>query len=139
MNTESEYLGAVGLATMVIRPGDTAVALGIGELPIAAGSHLLNVMESACLAAIAEYFEGSETTILSGISLEVLAGVSIGTEIRGTARCTDVSGKELTFECDIYDGERQIAHGEIKRTAVERVSFLARTAAQTLTSAPRIN
>jgi hypothetical protein len=42
MNTESEYLGAVGLATMVIRPGDTAVALGIGELPIAAGSHLFN-------------------------------------------------------------------------------------------------
>ncbi len=139
MSIENEYLGAVGLATMVIRPGDTAVALGIGELPIAAGSHLLNVMESACLAAIAEYFEGSETTILSSSSIAVLAGVSIGTEIRGTARCVDVSGKELSFECDIYDGERHIAHGLIKRTAVERVSFLARTAAQTLTSAPRIN
>jgi predicted thioesterase len=139
MNIESEYLGAIGLATMVIRPGDTAVAMGIGELPIAAGSHLLNVMESACLAAIAEYFEGSETTILSGSSMEVLAGVSIATEIRGTARCIDVSGKELTFECDIYDGERHIARGQIKRTAVERVSFLARTAAQTLTSALRIN
>lgn len=139
MNIKSEYLGAVGLSTMIIRPGDTAVALGIGELPIAAGSHLLNVMESACLAAIAEYFEGSETTILSSNSIEVLAGVSIGTEIRGIARCIDVTGKELTFECDIYDGERQIAHGQIKRTAVERVSFLARTAAQTLTSAPRIN
>jgi fluoroacetyl-CoA thioesterase len=139
MNIESEYLGAVGLATMVIRPGDTAVALGIGELPIAAGSHLLNVMESACVTAIAEYFEGSETTILSGSSIEVLAGVSIGTEIRGMARCVEVNGKELTFECDIYDGERHLAPGQIKRTAVERVSFLARTAAQTLTSAPRIN
>ena len=96
-------------------------------------------MESACVTAIAEYFEGSETTILSSNSIEVLAGVSIGTEIRGMARCTEVVGKELTFECDIYDGERHIAHGQIKRTAVERVSFLARTAAQSLTSAPRIN
>ena len=139
MSTDNEYLGAVGMATMVIRPGDTAVALGIGELPIAAGSHLLNVMESACIAAIAEYFEGSETTILSSSAVEVLSGVSIGTEIRGMARCIEVVGKELIFECDIYDGERHIAHGQIKRTAVERVSFLARTAAQTLTSAPRIN
>ena len=132
MNIESEYLDAVGLATMVIRPGDTAVALGIGELPIAAGSHLLNLMESACVTAIAEYFEGSETTILSSSSIEVLAGVSIGTEIRGMARCTEVIGKELTFECEVYEHDRQIAAALIKRSAVERVSFLARTAALNL-------
>jgi predicted thioesterase len=139
MNTEYTFLGAVGLSTMIIRPGDTAVAMGIGELPIAAGSHLLNIMESACLAAIAEFFEGSETTILSGSDFEVFSGVSIGVEIRGLARCVSIDGKDFSFETDIYDGERHIAHGKIKRTAVERVSFLARTAAQTLTSAPRIN
>lgn len=139
MNTEYDFLGAIGMSTMIIRPGDTAVAMGIGELPIAAGSHLLNIMESACLVAIAEYFEGSETTILSSSEFEVFAGVSIGTEIRGMARCILIEGKEIYFECDIYDGDRHIAHGKIKRTAVERVSFLARTAAQTLTSAPRIN
>lgn len=139
MNSEYDFLGAIGMSTMVIRPGDTAVAMGIGELPIAAGSHLLNIMESACLVAIAEYFEGSETTILSSSTYEVFAGVSIGTEIRGMARCISIEGKDIYFECDIYDGERHIANGKIKRTAVERVSFLARTAAQTLTSAPRIN
>jgi hypothetical protein len=35
----------------------------------------------------------------------------------------------LTFECEVYENERQIAAALVKRSAVERVSFLARTAA----------
>jgi hypothetical protein len=38
----------------------------------------------------------------------------------------------MIFECDVYDGERHIAYARIEKTAVERVSFLARTAAQSL-------
>jgi hypothetical protein len=38
----------------------------------------------------------------------------------------------MIFECDVYDGERHIAFARIEKTAVERVSFLARTAAQSL-------
>jgi hypothetical protein len=40
--------------------------------------------------------------------------------------------RTMIFECDVYDGERHIAYSRIERTAVERVSFLARTAAQSL-------
>lgn len=131
---ESEIIGAVGLAAMSIRPGDSAVAIGIGDLPIAAVSHLVNLMESAAIAAIGEYLDEGETTRLTTLHLEVLDAVAIGTEIRATATCNEVTGRELGFICDIYDGERHIAHAQMKRAAVERVSFLARTAAQSLNS-----
>ena len=134
MERESEIIGAVGLAAMSIRPGDSAVAIGIGDLPIAAVSHLVNLMESAAIAAIGEYLDEGETTRLTTLHLEVLDAVAIGTEIRATATCNEVTGRELGFICDIYDGERHIAHAQMKRAAVERVSFLARTAAQSLNS-----
>jgi len=33
MLPDDEVLGAVGLTEMVVRPGDTSVAIGIGDLP----------------------------------------------------------------------------------------------------------
>lgn len=134
MERESEIVGAVGFSVMSIRPGDSAVAMGIGDLPIAATSHFVSLMESAALAAISEYLEPGETTRMAMLDLEVIGAVAIGAEIRATATCSAISGRELHFLCDIYEGERHIAHAQMKRAAVERVSFLARTAAQSLNS-----
>ena len=134
MEPESEIIGAVGFSAMSIRPGDSAVAMGIGDLPIAATSHFVNLMESAAIAAIGEFLESGETTRMTTINLEVLDAAAIGSEIRATATCTEISGREMHFLCDIYEGERQVAHAQMNRAAVERVSFLARTAAQSLNS-----
>jgi fluoroacetyl-CoA thioesterase len=134
MSPEDEVLGAVGFSTMVVRPGDTCVAMGISDLPILAPSHYMNVMESACIAAVAEYLEPGETTIVKEIEFKVIDSAGIGSEIRGTARCIEVGGRELTFTCDAHEGERHLATALIKRTAVERIAFLARTAAQSLIS-----
>ena len=127
--TKEEALGAVGFATMIGRPGDTCVAMGIGDLPIIAPSHLLSLMESATIAALSEILEPSETTYLMTAGMEVTDSAAIGIELRASARLDDIDEKEFIFICDVHDGDRHIARGRIKRKAVERVSFLARTAA----------
>jgi predicted thioesterase len=117
---------------MTVRPGDTALAMGLSELPIVATSHLLHAMESATIAALSEHLDNGETTFLLSSSIELLASAQVGDELRANARCIDINGRELTFECEIYEGERHIAQAEIKRATVERVTFLARTAAESL-------
>jgi len=139
MQSPNALIDAVGLATMVVRPGDTAVAMGIGDLPVASNSHYLHLMESAAIGALAEHLDSGETSRLLSIDLEVMAAVSIGVEIRAIANCVEVDGKNVRFNCDIYDGERHVATAQMKRVVVERVSFLARTAAQTLTAQAPIN
>ncbi len=134
MERASELLGAVGFSSMTVRPGDSAVALGIGDLPIAANSHFVNLMESAALAAIRDFLQPGETTRLTHLEIDVLDAVAIGAEIRSTATCSAAHGRESEFLCDIFEGERHIAHAQMKRATVERVSFLARTAAQSLNS-----
>jgi predicted thioesterase len=132
MKPAEEVIGAVGLSTMVVRPGDTCVAMGISDLPILASSHIMHCMESASVTALIDYLEPGETTVVEEFEITMIDSVGIGAEVRCTARCINVDGKELHFLCDLYDGERHIAQGVIKRKAVERVSYLARTAAQSL-------
>lgn len=134
MKPAEEVIGAVGFSVMTVRPGDTSVAMGIGDLPIVAQSHLLNLMEHAAVISLDEYLEPGETTIAISLELISLSPASIGAELRATSRCIEVENRELTFECEVYEGERQIAAAMIKRATVERVSFLARTAALSLIS-----
>ena len=132
MKTAEEIIGAVGFSEMTVRPADTAVAMGIGDLPIISQSHLLNLMEHAVVISMDEYLESGETTVAINIEIISLSPASIGAELRATSRCIEVENRELTFECEVYEGDRQVAAAIIKRATVERVSFLARTAAQSL-------
>jgi predicted thioesterase len=91
-------------------------------------------MQSAAIASIAEHLENGESTVETSIALEFHGGIAIGGELRTSANCTEVNGREITFICEAYEGERLVASAVIKRTAVERVSFLARTAAQSIKS-----
>lgn len=132
MKPAEEIVGAVGFSVMTVRPGDTSVAMGVGDLPIVDQSQLINLMEHAAVISLDEYLEPEETTIAISIEIISLSPAQIGAELRATSRCIEVENRELTFECEIYEGERQIAAGQIKRATVERVSFLARTAALNL-------
>jgi predicted thioesterase len=132
MKPAEEILGAVGFSEMAVRPGDTCVALGVGDLPVVSQSHLINLMEHAAVISLDEYLEPGETTVAISIELISLSPAEIGAELRATSRCIEVAHRELTFECELYEGERQVAAAIIKRATVERVSFLARTAAQSL-------
>ena len=132
MRPADEVLGAVGFSVMTVRPGDTCVTMGVSDLPVVAPSVYLTLMESASVAALVEYLEPGETTFLSHSALEIVGSATAGVEIRANARVINVEGREITLECDVYDGERHLAQAEITRATVERLSFLARTAAQSL-------
>lgn len=132
MKPDDEVLGAVGFSVMTIRPGDSSLAMGVSDLPVVAASHYLNLMETASVAALSEFLEPGETTFLTHSHLEVVGSATIGSEIRANARVTEINGREITFECNVYEGEKLCASAEMKRATVERISFLARTAAQSL-------
>jgi predicted thioesterase len=127
-------IGAVGISQMSVRPGDTALAHGSGDMPVLSNSFLLVLMESACNSALAEFLENGESTVLSDIDIEIHHPVGIGSEVQGAATCIAYEDGSLTFACEIHDGPRLVAASMMRRTVVERVSFLARTAAFTIMS-----
>ncbi len=132
MKSADEVLGAVGFSVMTVRPGDTCVTMGVSDLPVVAPSHYLTLMENACVASLSEYLDSGETTFLTHSALEIVGSATAGAEIRANSRLIDIDGRQLTFTCDVYDGKRHLAQAQITRATVERLSFLARTAAQSL-------
>jgi predicted thioesterase len=133
MNSD-EVLGAVGMASLTVRPADTSVAQALNDLPILATPTLLNIFEGACTTALAEHMETGETSVTSQFSITTHGSVGVGIEIRAHARCIEIEGAICKFEIEVHQGEKLIATGTIDRKVVDRVSFAARIAAEAITS-----
>lgn len=132
-------IGAVGISQMVVRPGDTSLAHGSGDMAILSASFFVTLMESACNSSLADLIENGDTTVLTDLQFEVLHPVGIGTELQGAATCTSFRDGNLIFICEIHDGQRMVATGTMNRKLVDRVTFLAKSAALAVMSqqAPR--
>ena len=115
------FIGAIGLSRMTVRHGDTAIALGSGDVPVLGTPAVIALAENATIAALAEFLEQSETT------------ASVGDEVVATAKVSSVEGKRIIFDVECHSGTRLVAQGTITRVLVDRVSFIARAAAEALT------
>ena len=127
-------LGCVGMASISVRPGDTSVALGINDLSVVASMAIVNVIESACSAAVIDLLDIGETTQTASIALEILTTVTVGEELRATARCIEIADTLFTFEAEVTHLNRTIATAEVQRRLVDRVSYMARIAAERINS-----
>ncbi len=129
MNAE-KLIGSVGMASLTVRPGDTCVASNISDLPVIATSVLINLLESACTAALSEFLLTGETSTTTSIDFSTNGSVGVGAEIRAHATCIEGSGTLLTFSAEINQDSKLIATATIRRKLVDRVSFMARSAAE---------
>ena len=124
--------GAIGMASLTVRPADTAVAQALNDLPILATPTLINIFEGACTAALAEHLEPGETSVTSELARSAHSSVGVGGEIRAHATCVDIDGPVCKFEIEVHHANKLIASGTIHRKIVDRVSFAARIAAESM-------
>jgi predicted thioesterase len=134
MNSE-ELLGIVGMSTMIVRAADTSVASGTNDLPVLSSSSAQALVESACSAALAEYFAPGETSFTVAIALEMATSISVGEEARAHVRVIEVQDNLLIFEAAITHLNRTIATAHVQRRLIDRLSFMARIAAERIVSA----
>jgi predicted thioesterase len=117
---------------MTVRPADTSVAQALNDLPILATPTLLSIFEGACAAALAEHLGTGETSVTTDFAITVHASVGVGGEIRAHATCIDVDGQVCKFSIEVHHINKLIASGSVDRKMVDRVSFAARIAAESM-------
>ena len=131
--TRDNLLGAVGIATMVTRPGDTAAAIGDGDLAMLSTSFLLRLMESASHTAISDFLELTETSVTNQFECNIESIVGIGIELNATATVVALDEKDgneaIVFQCEVFYGTRRVATGMLQREIVERIRYAAKVAA----------
>ncbi len=131
MNSEA-VSGSIGMASLTVRPADTSVAQALNDLPILATPTLINIFEGSCTRALAEHLGAGETSITSHLEITTHASVGVGIEIRANATCIEIAGSICKFSIEVHQGTKLIASGIINRKIVDRVSFAARIAAESI-------
>ncbi len=107
--------------------GDTAVALGSGDLPVLGTPRLLAWAEAATCAALAPSLDEGRTSVGTRVALEHLAASALGATVTVTATVAHRDGRLVRFEVVAVDGDdRVVGHGEVTRVVVDAERFMAR-------------
>ncbi|MFZ5848327.1 MAG: thioesterase family protein [Actinomycetota bacterium] len=111
-----------------VTEGDTAAAVGSGDLAVLGTPRLLAWCEAATCAAIADALDGATTSVGTRVSLEHLAASAVGEQVQVEASVAYVDGRLVRFSVaasNLSDG-RVVGTGEVTRVVVDRERFLAR-------------
>ena len=105
--------------------GDTARALGSGDVDVLGTPRALALVEAATVAAVAGRLGPGLTAVGARVELEHLAPSPVGASVRAEAELVDVTGRRLTFEVRLSQDGRVVARGRVVRTVVDRSRFPA--------------
>jgi fluoroacetyl-CoA thioesterase len=115
--------GLRAVVEATVGPGDTAAALGSGDVAVLGTPRVVALAEAATIAAVAAAVGHHETTVGSRVELEHLAPSPVGAVVRAEAVLEDVAGRRLSFEIRVTDGDRLVARGTVVRVLVDRARF----------------
>lgn len=118
--------GLVGAAALTVAEGDTADALGSGDVPVLATPSVVLLAERATVAATAGQLPRDDTTVGYRVQLDHLAPVPIGDEVSAEAVLESVEGRRLTFRVSVKHRDGLVAAGRITRVVVARSRFLGK-------------
>jgi fluoroacetyl-CoA thioesterase len=116
-----------------VGPGDTAEALGSGDVPVLGTPALLVLAESACVEAIADDLPEGETSVGTWAEIEHLKATPIGRTVCAHATLIGHHGRRLEFKVTVEQDGEPIAKISHRRVLVDRARFLEKLSA---TSAP---
>ena len=112
-----------------VTEGDTAAALGSGDLAVLGTPRLLAWAEAATCAAVATELSSAHASVGTRATLEHLAASAVGEQVRVTATVTHRDGRLVRFEVVAVDSrDAVVGHGEVTRVVVDRSRFMSRLA-----------
>lgn len=119
-------IGLTHTSNLVVADGNTAIALGSGDMPVLATPAMMALMENAAMLAVASELEDGETTVGGHIESSHLRPMSVGTEVAATATLEKIDGRKLYFKIVASQGETIIGEGTHLRFIVNREKFLSK-------------
>jgi fluoroacetyl-CoA thioesterase len=109
---------------LVVGEGDTAIALGSGDVPVLATPRILALAEQAAVAAIADQLAPGDTSV--GVSAEIrhLQPSPIGSTVEANAAVVSVDERSIAFSFTVRMGREIVAEGAHRRVVVARERFV---------------
>jgi fluoroacetyl-CoA thioesterase len=122
--------GLAATAALTVAEGDTALALGTGDVPVLATPRVVRLAEQATVLAVRDRVAEGMTTVGYRVQLDHLAPTAVGGRVQAEAMLEAVEGRRLTFRVSVTDSHGLVAAGRITRVVVERARFLEKAAGE---------
>ena len=123
-------VGAVGTASAVVTPENTAAAVGSGALPVFATPYMIALMENAACNAIADGLEEGQSSVGTKLDVSHDAATPVGTARHGQAELVEVDRRRLVFRVTAEDDAGPIGQGTHERFLIMADKFLAKAEAK---------
>ena len=111
---------------VVVAEGNTALALGSGDMAVFATPAMIALMENAAMNAVAPALAEGSTTVGTMMKSSHIKASKVGSEITAEAELVAVEGRRLTFKVKAWDEQGTIGEGEHERFIVDRERFLSK-------------
>lgn len=118
--------GLTASVTMKVGEGDTALAMGSGDVPVLATPRLIALVEQASLKALGTALGADKTSVGYEVQLAHLSPTPVGSEVTADATLESVEGRRLTFRVSVADARGLVAAGRLTRVVVVRDRFIER-------------
>lgn len=109
-----------------VTEGDTARAVGSGELEVLATPKMCALMEESAYKCIASELESGASTVGTSLSIAHLSATPVGMTVKASARVVAVDGRKISFELKAYDEAGLIGEGTHDRFIVYSEKFVAK-------------
>ena len=118
--------GLKGEARLVVGPGDTARALGSGDVEVLGTPRLLALLEQATLDAVDGCLDAGSTTVGMRVQVDHLQPTPIGAEVFAEAYLDKIEGRRITFTVTASDSGGLVAAGKVTRVVVDVNRFMSK-------------
>ena len=117
-------VGHTAKVTLFVGDSDTAISHGSGDVPVLATPRVLALAEQAAVAAIAESLGPGQTSVGVHAELHHVKATKVGQAVTAVAEVLAVTGRQITFEFQVTEGDEVAAYGTHQRVVVNRDRFM---------------
>jgi fluoroacetyl-CoA thioesterase len=118
--------GLTASITLTVGDGDTALAIGSGDVPVLATPRLVALVEEASIKALGERLGPDKTSVGYEVQLAHLSPTPVGAQVTADATLESIEGRRLTFRVAVTDARGLVSAGRITRVVVLRDRFIER-------------
>jgi len=118
-------VGLRASGSFTVGDGDTAAAVGSGDVPVLGTPRLIAWSEAVTVRALGGHLADDATTVGTRVELDHVSATAIGTDVTVDVVLSAVDGRNLRFDVHAWQDENvTIGRGVISRVLVDREKFL---------------
>lgn len=119
-------VGLKGVASLVVGPDDTAIALGSGDVNVLGTPRLVALFEAATCDALRDMLDEGQSSVGMRVQIDHLQPTPVGAEISVEAVLDKVEGRRITFTATATDSGGLVAAGKVTRVLVDVERFMSK-------------